>query len=588
MKSNGIARWLNAASVTAIGLTLASMSVGFCSPAHGQVVATQTNTQVHNANNGVTVVNIANPNAQGLSVNQYTQFNVTSTGLILNNATAAQGNAQGQVSTQLAGLVATNGNLTKSASIILNEVVSTNPTTLSGFTEVAGTRADVIVANPNGITCGGCGVINTAAFTLTTGTPTISAAGNLTGFNIQSGVITITGAGLNAQTTDYAALLGRKVALSCGVFANALDVVAGANAWDYVAHTATSIAGTGTTPDYAIDVSALGGMYANAIRLIATDAGVGVRILGNAAASGTDLAITAAGDIVLNSNVSAARDLTITTTASDASALSETDASLTAGRNLAITVVGTASLTGGALVATGNFSLDAAVLSDLADTTALTNANQRYAGGAMTLSIGGAATIAGASYGAAGDLTGQFGNLALTGSGYIYATGGALTLGATAGDLALGAYALSSAGNLSLTATDGAIATLAGSDQGVVSNGGTVSLAAANGLNNAGTIAANAGALNLALGGSSTNSGTITASGAIALTDAAGGASESFANGATGNLIAGGNLALGAASFANNGVTVQGATGTTATIRRSCGRGPAPMARRRRRRTARP
>ncbi|MBS0412231.1 MAG: filamentous hemagglutinin N-terminal domain-containing protein, partial [Proteobacteria bacterium] len=137
--------------MTALVVASAMVPAGAPGRAVAQVVAATGGPQVKTADNGVQVVNIAPPNAQGLSVNEYTTYNVSSSGLILNNAAAGSGNAQGQVSTQLGGLINTNANLTTAAKAILNEVTSTNPTVLAGYTEVAGTRADVIVANPNGI-----------------------------------------------------------------------------------------------------------------------------------------------------------------------------------------------------------------------------------------------------------------------------------------------------------------------------------------------------------------------------------------------------------------------------------------------------
>ena len=105
--------------------------------------------------NGIPLVQIATPNAAGLSHNQYTQFNVDPAGLILNNSSTT-------VLTQQAGYVAGNQNLANgAASVILNEVTSTSRSQLNGYIEVAGPQAEVIVANPNGITCNGCGFINT-------------------------------------------------------------------------------------------------------------------------------------------------------------------------------------------------------------------------------------------------------------------------------------------------------------------------------------------------------------------------------------------------------------------------------------------
>ena len=84
---------------------------------------------------GLPVVNIAAPNAAGLSHNQYQQFNVDPSGAILNNA-------QKLTSTQLGGYINGNPNLGGGAAkTILNEVTSTNPSCLNGYLEVAGQKS---------------------------------------------------------------------------------------------------------------------------------------------------------------------------------------------------------------------------------------------------------------------------------------------------------------------------------------------------------------------------------------------------------------------------------------------------------------
>ncbi|MEY3980607.1 MAG: hypothetical protein RLZZ375_2036, partial [Pseudomonadota bacterium] len=124
------------------------------------------------AANGVPLVHIQTPTAGGVSRNVFSQFDVERNGAILNNATQA-------TSTALAGWVQANPLLDRAASVIVNEVNSSHPSFLNGYVEVAGQRAQVVVANPSGIRCDGCGFINTSRATLTTGVPQYSASGNL-------------------------------------------------------------------------------------------------------------------------------------------------------------------------------------------------------------------------------------------------------------------------------------------------------------------------------------------------------------------------------------------------------------------------
>lgn len=247
------------------------------------------------APNNVPLVNIQTPSAAGVSRNTYSQFDVQQAGAILNNSRT---NAQ----TQLGGWVQGNPWLaTGTARVILNEVNSSNPSLLRGYVEVAGQRAQVVIANPSGVTCDGCGFINANRATITTGTP-IMNSGNLEGFRVQGGMVTITGNGMDAGTTDYTDIISRAVQINAGIWANQLKVVTGAN---QVSIDQTSsdpgvsgtTAGTGAAPAFAIDTAQLGGMYAGKITLLATEAGVGVRNAGKLYAGVGDVIITADGQL---------------------------------------------------------------------------------------------------------------------------------------------------------------------------------------------------------------------------------------------------------------------------------------------------
>lgn len=252
------------------------------------------NTHLGQAANGVPIVNIATPNGSSLSHNKFSDYNVGQQGLILNNATDRT------QSTQLGGIILGNPNLRGgAAALILNEVTGGNSSQLKGYTEVAGQGAHVIVANPHGVTCNGCGFINTPHATLTTGKPVIDN-GRLSRFDVDGGAITIEGAGLNASNVEQFDLITRSAKINAEIYANRLNVITGRNQVDASTLAATAKADNGSEqPQLAIDSSALGGMYAGAIRLVGTEAGVGVKLAGDMAASAGDIQIDANGHLNL-------------------------------------------------------------------------------------------------------------------------------------------------------------------------------------------------------------------------------------------------------------------------------------------------
>jgi len=251
---------------------------------------------VLNAANGVLQVNVQTPSAAGVSRNVYSRFDVPKTGAVLNNSRTA-------VQSQLGGWIDANPWMAQgTARVILNEVNSKDPSQLRGYMEIAGSRAEMVIANPAGIVVDGAGFINVSRATLTTGKPLLGEAdGALRGYAVRGGMISIEGAGMDARQTDYAALIARSVQLNAGLWAQQLEVTAGANdvalAADGAApgNVATPVAGSGEAPRYGIDTSLLGGMYANKITLVGTEAGVGVRNAGAIGAAAGELVVTSEG-----------------------------------------------------------------------------------------------------------------------------------------------------------------------------------------------------------------------------------------------------------------------------------------------------
>ncbi|MFC4419336.1 hemagglutinin repeat-containing protein [Cupriavidus pampae] len=256
--------------------------------------------------NGLPQVNITRPSGAGVSTNHYSQFDVNKAGAILNNSPTV-------VNTQQAGYINGNPNLQPggSARIIVNQVTSTLPSQLRGYLEVAGPRAGVVVANPNGIFVDGAGFINTTRATLTTGLPVYGGLGSLDAFRVTRGQINIEGAGLNVAGVDQVDVIARAVKANAVFYANNLNVVSGANEVDYSTIGAKAITGTGAVPPAGIDVALLGGMYANKIILASTELGVGVSLRGVAAAQVGDFTLTSEGKIILGGHTNASGNLSV-------------------------------------------------------------------------------------------------------------------------------------------------------------------------------------------------------------------------------------------------------------------------------------
>lgn len=451
--------------------------------------------EVVRSGNNTPLIMIETPNGAGVSHNTYDSFNVDDRGAILNNIDSNYGQ------TQLGGYVQGNSNLRNgAASIIINEVVTNNPSQLGGYLEVAGARADVVVANPYGITCDGCGFINTDHATLTTGKPRIGAGGALESIDVSRGHVTIGKGGLDATGVSQFDLLSRTVSFAGAIYGQNVRVVAGRNNIIY-ATGEVEVKGDdgGKPPAIAIDSTVLGGMYADKITIMSTERGAGVRAPETMAANAGEMHITADGRLVMGqasakrvkvrsrskdvvvkkqiyaaeqAEVKAARDLVI---AANGQLVSEAALSLSAGRNMVMgdsAVAGSrqagldarigGSLTAGPaarLIAAKNIGLQAGGL-------ALGREALVSAGTGLNVALSGAGTLAEGAVMVSGDA------LSLDGAGLELATGAVVSSGAAANirldRLALNGGILQAAGDLAL---DSRAVIVAG---GVLQSGGAL------------------------------------------------------------------------------------------------------------------
>ncbi|WP_339012714.1 hemagglutinin repeat-containing protein [Fusobacterium animalis] len=237
--------------------------------------AANKNLQVDKAANGVPLVNIEAPDKNGTSHNVYKDFNVDKKGAILNNS-------KDLTNSQLGGLIYGNPNLQNSneASTIINEVSGVNRSRIEGYQEIAGKRANYILANPNGIYVNGAGFINTGNVTLTTG-----RGNNL--LNPEKGMIEVAGKGLDLRNINKAELVARVAELSAPIYGGEeVNLKLGSQ-------------GKPNKPEYALDARALGSIYAGRINIIVNEDGVGVKTQAPMYATKGDVVISSRGKVYL-------------------------------------------------------------------------------------------------------------------------------------------------------------------------------------------------------------------------------------------------------------------------------------------------
>ncbi|KVW22247.1 filamentous hemagglutinin [Burkholderia ubonensis] len=326
-----------------------------CALAAGIVPDGGTATSVSLAPDGRQLVNLA-PAVAGVSSNTYSSFNVTAAGATLNNT----------------GI---------NARTIVNQVTSTNPSLIQGQIDVAGPRANVVLANPNGITVNGGSFVNTGHVALSTGNVSFNdvqiapgviqrnvvldtATGTivvgpgglesaLIGLDLIAKTIRIDGPVHNTYTSPMAG-----VRLLAGSSRVMLDTGLSPTDDKHEWLTRSATMNPDTASSYAIDITAAGSLTSGRVQLIVTDRGPGVRSAGPLNASLGDFLLTSNGNVELsNTKIDVAQDFSMT--AQGGIALTDTQVKVNAGKaNLATD--GTLTFVGSSLLASGSVKLSGA------------------------------------------------------------------------------------------------------------------------------------------------------------------------------------------------------------------------------------
>ncbi|MBC7906958.1 MAG: filamentous hemagglutinin N-terminal domain-containing protein [Rhodospirillaceae bacterium] len=468
---------------------------------HAYAQVTPDGTTVTSANvagTGKVTVDIAPKNGSGTSLNRYTDFNVSTAGLDLNNAVVG-------------------------ARTIINEVTSSNPSLIQGQIQVLGPRAHVIIANPNGITVDGGSFVNTGGVALATGTVSFVTRTVAPGETQENTVLTTTGGMLtigagglsgamshleliskqlqiqgtvnnthSSSSADIRATAGdSSVELDAGVFPTNV-----ASAWS--ATTSGAVANAGAV---LVDITRPGGLSASKVQIAVTDTGAGVRSLGALAATANDFTLAATGDVRLAGSVSAGRDLVVDATSIAVQANADgTGASLTSVRHMDLLAdsvdIRAATLRAGTGGPDGDITLGRSgvaaagdfTLAGVQGATAYTMASITAPGGLGIYAQGRNITVEGASVAVDGaaELVGADTALRSTvdGGGVVQEsklTGGQTTLTAT-GAVTLAGFELAGTAGLSVNATSLTAAEVNGADlhaSNLTSSMGNVSVTSA-------------------------------------------------------------------------------------------------------------
>ena len=250
------------------------------------------NTKLDKAANGVPIVNISTPNKNGISINDFSEYNIGKEGQIINNADNVG-------RSHLGGIINANPNLApnQAANLVILQVNGSNRSQIEGYLEaLSRQKIDVILSNENGLYINNGGTINIKNFTATTGRVNLKD-GDFIGIDVERGNIVIGPKGMDGTNANYVELIAKTLELRGNVVTKDLKVVTGSNKIDKKGNIKEK---SNVNGDIAIDARNLGGMYANTIKIISTDKGAGVNSDAFIVSKNSKLEITADGKIKVN------------------------------------------------------------------------------------------------------------------------------------------------------------------------------------------------------------------------------------------------------------------------------------------------
>jgi filamentous hemagglutinin family protein len=293
-----------------------------------------TNTSISVDSAGREVIEIAPANSSRVSHNRFSQFNVDTNGILFNNRLAA-------------------------ARTIINEVTGTGASTINGDIRVQGTRAHIIIANPNGINISGTTFYNTGGVSLTTGSVSYITRPTPLGGTQDNPVITTSQGTITVGEGGIAGVMNRLDLISKNILLEgrinnehespfaSVHLLAGGSTTEFNPNLSIADPGgqwydTEATPEaendtFAVDITRPASILASSVQIVVTDKGAGVRLLGEAVASQNNFTITADGHIQIEGEVTAAGNIAFNSTTAEVKTSSDKQAKIES-QNAALTI----------------------------------------------------------------------------------------------------------------------------------------------------------------------------------------------------------------------------------------------------------